>query len=228
MDRSLIDTTLTEIEDAFASDPDASLSGRQFWKAAGATKRDPELVKSFADRIAALDHEGFSRWAFLKIPLGIGTALALAGTAVGVALVGLAYSAAEPWNGISLLVGMFVLFTTLHSLAHLVIGRMFGIRFTHWFVGTIGRPQPGVKIDYATYLRTPAAQRAWMHAAGAMMSKAVPFLLIPAALAADVPAWALWALVGIGGVTITTDSLLSVKTGDWKKFKREMALRDNR
>ena len=57
------------------------------------------------------------------------------------------------------------------------------------------------------------------------MSKAVPFLLIPVAVVADVPAWATWALLATGLFTVMSDALLSVKNGDWKKFKREMALR---
>ncbi len=43
------------------------------------------------------------------------------------------------------------------------------MRVIYWFVGTIRRPQPGVKVDYASYLRAPPRQRAWMHASGAIV-----------------------------------------------------------
>ena len=62
-----------------------------------------------------------------------------------------------------------------------------------------------------------------MHASGAIVSKLVPFALIGAAVAADLPSWAVWLLPVIGGVTIVTDVLWSTKKSDWKKFSREMA-----
>ena len=149
--------------------------------------------------------------------------VALVGTGFGLVLVALAYSTEEPVNGLLLLAGMGVLFITTHSLAHLVVGRLAGIRFTHWFVAGVGRPQPGVKTDYASYLKASPQGRAWMHAAGAITSKIVPFALIPAAVISGVPWWATTALVVVGVSGLITDSLLSVRKGDWKKFKREMA-----
>ncbi len=62
-----------------------------------------------------------------------------------------------------------------------------------------------------------------MHAAGAITTKVVPFALIGAALAADLPVWSVWTLVGLGGAMIVTDVLWSTKSSDWKKFLREMA-----
>ena len=97
-----------------------------------------------------------------------------------------------------------------------------GMKFTHWFMGTIRRPTPGVKLDYASYLRSPAASRAWMHASGAIVTKLMPFIFLGAAFAAGVPTWVVWALVVIGVVQIATDVLWSTKASDWKKFKREM------
>lgn len=223
MNRTDIESTLQAIESSFDADPAADVAGTGFWKAVGALKSDPELIEEFADRVAAIDQEAFRRWALLIMPLGIGTVVALIGVGIGALFVALAFGAETPADGIFLLLGMFVLFTALHSLAHLVVGRVLGIRFTSWFVGTIKRPQPGVKIDYSSYLRTAPTRRAWMHAAGAIMSKAVPFLLIPIAIAAEVPAWTIGVLIGFGLMTITTDALLSVKSGDWKKFKRELA-----
>jgi len=82
--------------------------------------------------------------------------------------------------------------------------------------------QPGVKLDYATYLRAPATSRAWMHASGAIVTKLMPFVFLGAAIAAGVPVWVVWALVVIGLVEIAIDIVWSTKKSDWKKFKREM------
>ena len=223
MERSEAETVLSAVEERLAADPAAGLAGSGFWKVVSAAKQTPDLEAEFAQRIAAIDRSAFERWALLTVPLGVGTAAALLGTLVGLVLVGLAYSTPEPLNGLLLLAGTGVLLVTTHGLAHLVVGRMAGIRFTHWFIGTVARPQPGVKTDYATYLTTAARRRAWMHASGALMTKILPFALIPAALIAGVPGWATVLLVVMGVASIITDILWSTQVSDWKKFRREMA-----
>lgn len=198
------------------------LGGTGFWKLVSAVKRDPELDR-FVDDVADIDQQAFRNWALLTVPLALGTSLMVFGTVVGLALVTLAYQVEGVWSGVWILVGTGVLLVTTHGLAHLVVGTAVGIEFTYWFIGKISQPQPGVKTDYGTYLRTPARSRAWMHAAGAIATKLIPFLMIGAALAAGVPAWATWALVAVGVVTLITDVLWSTKASDWKKFQREMA-----
>lgn len=93
------------------------------------------------------------------------------------------------------------------------------MRFTHWFLAP-GRPQPGVKVDYASYLKTPPKQRAWMHASGALITKVVPFALLP--LARRMPRWVFRLMVGVGIVQIVTDIAWSTRASDWKKFRREI------
>lgn len=223
MERSEAETVLGTVEERLATDPAAGLAGSGFWKVVSAAKQSPDLAGEFAGRIAAIDRTAFQRWALLTVPLGVGTIAAMLGTVLGLVLVGLVYSTPEPVNGILLLAGTGVLLLTTHGLAHLVVGRLAGIRFTHWFIGTVAQPQPGVKTDYATYLTTPAKRRAWMHASGALATKVLPFALLPAALIANVPTWATILLVVIGVVSVITDILWSTKTGDWKKFRREMS-----
>jgi hypothetical protein len=108
--------------------------------------------------------------------------------------------------------------------AHVAVGTIVGIDFTDWFVDLPKRPQPGFKIDYASYLRASPRQRAWMHAAGAVATKLVPFLVMPYALAIGAETWAILALLALGVVQILFDLLYSVKASDWKKFRREMRL----
>ena len=224
MDRGEVERVLSGVEGKLAGDPAAGLRGSEFWKAVAAVKRDTGLVEEFAGRVAAIDRQAFERWALLTIPIGLGTVAAAIGTAVGLVLVGLVYNTPDPWNGVLLLAGMGILLVATHGLAHLLVGRLAGIRFTHWFIGTLGRPQPGVKTDYSTYLATDPKRRAWMHASGAIVSKIVPFVLIPTALIAGVPDWTTVLLVVVGVASIITDILWSTKVSDWKKFRREMAV----
>ncbi|MDE0170013.1 MAG: hypothetical protein OXS29_10910 [bacterium] len=224
MERSEVERILGAVEAQLGAEPEAGLEGSGFWKAVAAVKRDPGLVEEYAGRIAAADRTAFERWALLTVPIAVGTAATLVGTALGLVLVGLAYSTPDPWNGILLLAGSGVLLVATHGLAHLVAGRLVGIRFTHWFIGTVARPQPGVKTDYAAYLAATARGRAWMHASGALVSKVVPFALIPAGVIAGVPEWATILLGAVGVVSVITDILWSTKFSDWKKFRREIAI----
>lgn len=208
-----------------ALDRGEGLDGTGFWKAVTGAKRDPALVEQFADRIGDIDRRAFERWALVTVPAPVGTAVMIAGTAVGLALVWVAYGSDRPLNGVMLLAGMLVTLVTTHGLGHLVVAAVGGMRVTHWFIGTVTRPQPGVKIDYATYLRANAAARARMHAAGAVVTKLVPFLALPPALVMDAPSWTVWALVVLGVGQILTDVLWSTKSSDWKKYRREMQFR---
>lgn len=217
---SPIEESLTRAEQAV--DAGEGLSGTGFWGAVATLKGQPELAERYADRIAAIDERAHRDWALLVIPLGEGAVIAGVVTLVGLALVWWAYALDSRPAIVAFLIGSGVLIASTHALTHLVVGMMLGIRFSYWFVGQISQPQPGVKVDYATYLRTKAAKRAWMHASGAIVTKAIPFLLIGAAIAADLPAWVAWALAAFGTVTIATDVFWSTNASDWKKFRREM------
>ena len=221
MDSSTIEAALHTAEHSVAEG--GQLAGTGFWQVVTAVKTDPDLIDRHADRIAAIDQAAFQSWALLKVPLGIGTALMVLATGAGLALVAAAYFTKDLVAIATFYAGFGLLLTTTHGLGHLVVGRLLGIRFTHWFVGTLARPQPGVKIDYSSYLRTPATSRAWMHAAGAVATKLVPFALLGAAAAADLPDWAVWGLAVIGVATVVTDIVWSTKSSDWMKFRREMA-----
>ena len=220
MEASEIDRILTEAEASAATG--GGLAGTGFWSAVASIKRNPDLVDEFAERVAVIDRGAFEEWALLSLPIGFGTTLLLLGLSLGLALVGLAYYLAGLTAVVVFYIGFGALLAVTHGLGHLIVGRLFGIRFTHWFIGSLRRPQPGVKVDYASYLRADPAQRAWMHSAGALTTKVVPFALIGAAVAAGLPAWAIWLLAGIGGVMIVTDVLWSTKSSDWMKFRREM------
>ncbi|MCL1693110.1 MAG: hypothetical protein M3096_05455 [Actinomycetia bacterium] len=220
MNPSEIDSVLGAAEEQIATQGTADLRGLGFWRTVGVVKRDPALIDRFADRIGAIDQAVFVAWAPVTIPTIVGTVVAVLATIVGLALIG-ASNRVEPWNGLLFLAGTGVLLAATHGLGHLVVGRIVGIRFTVWFAG-YRRPQPGVKTNYATYLRTPARSRAWMHASGAIVTKAIPFLLLPVAIWFAVPVWTIVVLVVLAVGQVLTDVLWSTKASDWAKFRREM------
>jgi hypothetical protein len=216
-----VEEALTAAESAVADG--RGLAGTGFWQAVHEVKAHPELVERYASRIARIDRAAFKDWAFFTIGVTPGTIIVTIGVLIGVVLVGLAYSLTGFAAVVVFYAGLGALLVTTHGMAHLVVGGAVGIEFTDWFIGTIARPQPGVKVDYESYLRAAAGSRAWMHASGAIVTKVLPFVMIGSAIAADLPAWAVWLLPVVGIMTIVTDTLWSTKASDWKKYSREMS-----
>jgi len=218
-----IDAALDAAEAALDTTGRVVLRGTGFWRAVATVKSDRSLVDRYADRIGAIDQAAFRSWVPILIPLWPGTLAAILGAVVAVMLIGVSYGTAAPWNGVWFLLGTGGLLVATHGLAHLAVGSVVGIRFTTWFAG-FKPPQPGVKTDYASYLRSPARSRAGMHASGAIVTKSIPFLLLPSALIAGVPTWTVIVLVGLGVFQLITDALWSTKVSDWAKYRREMAI----
>lgn len=200
-----------------------SLEGTGFWKAVGAARRDQVLAGRYADRIASIDRKAFENGVRLRVSAGVGTASLTGVSGAGVAALVLAVGIDSRLIRTGLFLGALgALEVGTHSLAHWVAGRAMGMRFTYYFLGGPPPPRPGAKLDYATYLRVPPNQRALMHASGALVTKIVPFALIPAARSLDLPAWMVYLLLVVGTGQIVTDVLVSTKSSDWKKVKREL------
>ncbi len=222
MNQNEVEASIAACEADLAAGVPIDIKGHRFWKAVAAVKGDESLVNRYADRIGVIDDAAFKRWALYTVPSSTGTTLMVVATIVGLAIILAGYYVDEPWNGIALVLGTLVLLVSTHGLTHMTVGRIQGMQFSNWFIGTISRPQPGVKIAYASYLHTPARSRARMHASGAIVTKLLPFLLLGAAWGMEAPAWAWWVLIIIGIGQILTDVIWSTKASDWKKYRREM------
>lgn len=209
-----IDEALSRAEAALNAG--GSLKGTGFWPAVDACRRERSLADTYADRIAVIDRRAFERGVRLRVPAVVGVVALTLASIVGIVL--LRYAAGRD-NIVTFVIGFGALLIGTHSLTHWFIGRLFGIRFTHVFLGGPPPPRPGVKTDYATYLRATPDQRAAMHASGAIVTKLIPFVLLPFAWAP----WLRWALIAVGIVQIITDVTLSTKSSDWKKVKRELS-----
>lgn len=224
MDARGIEQILDEAERLLTSGATIDLRTLGFWRAVAAVKRDPKYVERYADRIATIDREAFRRRVPLHFPAALGLVLLSLGTLFGLFVLWLGAAFQPPLKELLVLVGMGALLVCTHGLAHVIYGSLLGMRFTDWFADLPRRPQPGFKIDYGSYLRAPAASRAWMHASGAIVSKVVPFAVIPYALSINCAGWLIALLVVVGIVQIATDAMWSVRASDWKKFRREMRL----
>jgi hypothetical protein len=224
VDDGEIDRVLTRCEDLLGSGRRPDLRAEGFWRAIAAMKRRPELLGRYVGRAADIDRAAFRARVALRLsPVG-GVALLALGSIFGVVVLWLAAAFQHPTRELLVLFGMGALLVCTHDLAHFIVGSVSGIRFSDWYVDLPRVPYPGLKIDYASYLRAPAAARAWMHASGAIVSKVVPFLVLLYAVSIDCDVWAILALAAVGIVGIVTDVLFSVRASDWKRYRREMRL----
>ena len=224
MDEAEIDRVLSRCERDLGSGRRPDLRAEGFWRAVGTMKRRPDLVARYAERAADIDREVFRRRVLVRMPAAAGIALLVLGALFGLVLLWLAAAFQHPARELLVLVGMGAILVSTHDLAHFIVGALSGIRFSDWYVDLPRIPYPGLKIDYASYLRAAPASRAWMHASGAIVSKIVPFLVLLYAISIGCDAWAVLVLAAVGVVTIITDVLFSVRASDWKRFRREMRL----
>ena len=234
-----------ELQDAFArierevGAGNTDLAELGFWRLVRQVKREPRLAEHWADVVGRIDRQAFEARVRPRFPVWVGNAVLLVGSAVLVALVPIAValardapSGSEPlFPGLLALAAAGGLSVTLHDLGHWLVGRLAGIRFTSYFLDGPTRVQPGLKTDYATYLRASPSARAWMHASGAIASKIAPFAVFAAVYLPHrsagydlFPAWSLWAILGIGVLQLLTDLLFSTRKADWKKVRRERAV----
>jgi hypothetical protein len=226
---STVPASEQELDEAFAriraavAAGDTDLSSLGFWRLVKQVKADPSLSERRADTVGAIDRAAFEARVRPRFPVWFGNLVLLAGTAFGIGAVVVALRSTDrTLAGIALVVAGGTWTVSLHDLAHWAVGRLVGIRFTSYFIGgPPPPPRPGLKTDYATYLRAEPGARAWMHASGALATKAAPFIALGFFPASNAPAWAAWALVGMGVLTILSDVLFSRRSGDWKKVIRE-------
>lgn len=219
---------LARIENAVSAG-ERDLVALGFWRVVAAVKRDRGSVEPLAEKIASVDRAAFRAAFPLRAPVWLGNALLLLGVVAGSAAVVISRVANSTIiSGLAAIVAGGIWAVSVHCLAHWLTGRAVGIRFSDYYFGGPFPPRPGIKIDYASYLRTPAASRAWMHASGAIATKIAPFVALVLTLG-RAPGWASLVLLAFGLLQIVTDLLFSVRSSDWKRFKRERGLvRDQR
>jgi hypothetical protein len=203
---------------------DSDLRALGFWRAVAPVRSDPALADRVADRAGRIDRRAFEARVRPRFPVWLGNMALLAVVAVGAAAIVVAVRVGDPVAaGIALLVAAGAWSLGVHDLAHWLVGSIVGIRYIAYFIGGPPPPRPGLKTDYATYLRTSPARRAWMHASGAIATKLAPFIALALYPLTNAPAWSALALLALGCFQIATDVAFSTKTSDWKRFRREMA-----
>jgi hypothetical protein len=218
--RAALRLELDRIEASVAAG-DTDLPRLGFWKAVRAIKFDRVAIVELADQAGRIDTTAFRARVRMRTRPAVGVVAMLLVTALGFVGIWLANEWTGTWAGVALVAAGAAWSIGWHLPAHAVVGWLGGIRYTDAFLGGPPPPRPGIKTDYATYLRAEPSMRAWFHASGAIATKLAPFAALAFWAGSNAPAWAAWALVALGVVQIVTDVTLSTKSGDWKKFARE-------
>ncbi len=197
-----------------------------FWRLVGVVKREPALVDRWAEQIGRIDRKAFVARARFRVPVWVGNSALVAGVVAGAFAVVVALQVtSHVVAGLALLAAAGAWTVATHDLAHWTVGRLVGIRFDSYFLSrAVPPPRPGLKTDYASYVRADPNGRVVMHAAGAIASKLAPFVALAFAPAAHAPWWSVLLLGAIGVGAIVTDLLFSVRLSDWKRVKRERAV----
>lgn len=214
---------LDRIEAAVAAG-DTDLRALGLWPLVARIKAGPSSMEAYADQVGRIDTAAFRARVRPRFPVWAGNLALLAVIVGGGVALGVAARTDGLLSGLALLAAAGAWAVGVHSPAHWLVGLAVGIRCTDYFFGGPPPPRPGIKTDYATYLRTPARARAWFHASGAIATKIAPFLVLAIAPLVGAPGWAVLAVLALGIGQIVTDMLFSVKTSDWKRFRREMAI----
>jgi hypothetical protein len=196
-----------------------------FWRLLAKVKTDPVLAHHWAEHAGRIDRKAFEARARLRVPVWVGNGVLAVGMLLGAAAVAVALTTdSGTVAGLALVFAALDWSVSFHVPAHWLVGRLEGMRFLAYFVRDLIPPVPGLKIDYATYLRVEPEARAWMHASGAIASKIGPFLALAFWPASGAPGWAAWAITGYGLLIIGTDVFISTRKSDWKRYRREMRI----
>ena len=209
--------------EAAVAEGDTDLAGLGFWRLLSKVKRDPVLSSHWADAAGRIDQVAFESRVRLRLPIWFGNTVLVGATAAGVAAVIIAVQTTSPTvAGLALVFAAADWSASVHGLAHWLVGRAARIRFTSYFFDRLIPPTPGVKTDYATYLRASPGARAWMHASGAIASKIAPLVALAFWPATVAPVWAALVIAAYTLVLIVIDVVYSVRYSDWKKVRREL------
>jgi hypothetical protein len=209
---------------------DADLGRLGFWRVVRLLKLDDELIERHGEQAGRIDAMAFLPRFPILVPVWLGNAILALLIVLGIVAAAFALGAGpfdDPGSaavGWSLVIAAGAWMVGCHSSAHWLVGRVVRIRFRTYFAAFPPPPLPGLKSDYATYLRATPIARAWMHASGALATKLAPFVVLAFAPAAGAPVWTVVALLAIGVGQILTDVFVSTKASDWKKVRRELAI----
>jgi uncharacterized Tic20 family protein len=182
MNEGEVEKTLSKIEKEIDKGNFTAAKELGFWKVVRAVKKNPELAVKFAEKIGRVDQRLFESKAWVKLDYGVGTMIELIGALFGLFLLYLGASLEGTASTVFYVASTLVLMTALHPISHSIAGKLYGIGFHFYFLNGPMLIEPTLKVDYSTYVKAPAKNRAVFHLAGAINSVLITFFVLLVAL----------------------------------------------
>ena len=193
-------------------------NGKEFLSIVNKVKKDRINDDELLTRIENISRKKFGEKVSITLGLFVGNLLEMFAT---IATIVLAFQVHTEWIPF---ISTLILMTTLHPLSHYLTGRIFGIRFTHYYLNGPARIEPTLRINYFSYLKASGIKRALMHASGVIGTLSAP--LIVALIALDKGAFGTAQnLFYLFLLLMVFELLTSTKIGDLMKAKREYGYR---
>ena len=193
-------------------------NGKEFLSIVNKIKKDKINDDELLTQIENLSRKRFEGKVSLTLGLFTGNLLEIIATMASIVL---AFRVNTDWM---LYLCVLILMATLHPLSHYLAGRLFGIRFTHYYLNGPARIEPTLRINYFSYLKAKGVKRALMHASGVIGTLAAPLIVALIALDKGDLGVAM-NLIYFFLLLIVFELLTSTKIGDLMKAKREYEYR---
>ena len=168
-----------------------------------------------------------------RIPLVLGNGIDVLGIVVGIYLLVAGFDInTVPLRFLVYLLSWMCLVFFPHCLAHFAVGRLVGVRFTHYLLGkssitelrlpvisalSSAIPLLTLKIDHGALKSVGPGARAVMFASGAVVSMILPFLVVVVSIGRLPVIWSVGLLL-ISVVNICFDLYYSPRAGDFSRI----------
>jgi hypothetical protein len=152
-----------------------------------AAKKDKKIARRYAGRLGELDRLAFIK-AVRVFPLRPGL--------ISLLILSVASAYLASLGGLLTIISAFVLYFSVHPLAHYIAGKAGRIDFSYLFFDGPLRMEPNIKIDYSTYLLASVRSRVAMHLSGIASSLLVVLFVFIYVYASGISGFALW-IMGI-------------------------------
>ena len=176
---------------------------------------------------------------FGRLSIATGNALQLAGIAAAfLALAAARLATSKAAAIIAMIAAWVLLYFFCHGIAHWLVGRLVGIRFSFYTIGGTGNPEGypaglrwvfehlpffGVQTDKASMQKASPTAKAIMWSAGVTSSAVVPTLGVICARRSGVPGSKLFLIFAVIWAIATLASNWTSRTGDYSKARRALA-----
>ena len=182
MEEGEIEEVLGKLESEFSRGNYEAAKILGFWKTVNAAKKNPKLAAAFGERIGRIDKLLFESKAWVKLGYRTGTVIELTGAVLGFIFLYLGTRSTGTESTLFYTASSLILTTALHPISHVVAAWLTGIKFHFYFLNGPLLFEPTLKVDYATYVKTPARMRVLFHLAGAINSVLMTFFVLIVAL----------------------------------------------